>query len=87
MQCNQKRRLHLQYKLAGAAKELAEPNQEFSDLLFGPNMDKHLNKILQANKITYKVTSPQGQRGHGNFLGERPQETWQFPWLSKQPGS
>ena len=61
MQYNQKRRFDLQYKLAGAAKELAEPNQEFSDLIFGPNMDKHLNKIIQANKITYKVSTSQGQ--------------------------
>ena len=63
MQCVQKRHLDLQYKLAGAAKELAEPNQLFDDHLFGPNVDKHLNRILQANKLTYKITSPNKQRG------------------------
>ena len=71
MQCVQKRHLDLQYKLAGAAKELAEPNQPFDDNLFSPNFDKHLTKILQANKLTYKLTSPQKKRGgHFNpFLG------------------
>ena len=44
MQCVQKRHLDLQYKLAGAAKELAEPNQPFDDHLFGLNVDKHLIK-------------------------------------------
>ena len=62
VQIIQKRRIDLQSKLSGAAKELAEPHQEFDDFLFGQNMDKKLQKILAANKIAHKVSSPQKSR-------------------------
>ena len=38
IQAVQKHRFDLQYKLYGAAKELAESNQKFYDTTFGPNM-------------------------------------------------
>ena len=59
----QKRYLDLQYKLVGAAKELAEPNQLFNDTLFGPNLKQHFHSILATNKMTYKMASPCG-KGH-----------------------
>ena len=59
----QKRHLDLQYKLVGAAKELAEPNQSFDDTLFGLNLKQHFHSILATNKMTYKMVSPCG-KGH-----------------------
>ena len=56
IQAVQKRRLDLQYKLNGAAKELAEPNQKFDDTMFGPNMKQRFNNILNINKITTKMS-------------------------------
>ena len=64
VQALQKRRLDLQYKLSGAAKELAEPGQPFDDTLFGPNLKKHFNDILALNKLTHKVSSPKKSRGN-----------------------
>ena len=68
VQINQKQRLDLQYKLSGAAKEFAEPNNKFDNFLFGADMDRRLAQIVQANKITQKVASPQKNR-FNPFLG------------------
>ena len=70
IQSIQKRHLNLQYKLVGAAKELAEPNQSFDDTLFGLNLKQHFHSILATNKMTYKMASPCG-KGHqySPFLG------------------
>ena len=47
-----------QYKqeviFAGKTKELADPSQPFDDNIFGPDLNKHLNQIATANKITAK---------------------------------
>ena len=66
MQAVQKRRLDLRYKLIGAAKELAEPNQPFDDTIFGPNLQRHFTNILQGNKISGKIARSSPKKDHGN---------------------
>ena len=63
----QKRRHDHQYKLYGAAKELAEFNQKFNNQMFGPKMKSDLANILAVNKITTKLMSPSSTRGNNQF--------------------
>ena len=58
VQMVQKRHLELRDKLSGAAKELSEVNTPFDDLIFGADMEKSVTKIIQANKISKKISSP-----------------------------
>ena len=72
VQAMQKRCHDLQYKLYGAAKELAEFNQKFDNQMFGPKMKADLANILAVNKITTKLTSPSTSHGnnrYNRFLG------------------
>ena len=73
VQSIQKRRWDLKDKLQGAAKELAKPNQPFDDELFGSDMEKRVNKIIAANKVTAKLTKSPAKnflaRGHGKCGG------------------
>ena len=71
----QKRHLDLKGILSGQAKELAEPDQPFDDKLFGPDINKHFNNILAANKVSLKIAGkPRGGGNHHHhpFLGQQP---------------
>ena len=78
VQTIQKRCLELRDKLSGPAKELSEVNTPFDDMIFGADMEKSVNKIIQANKISRKISSPTKQcfspfvaRGCGRHGGSR----------------
>ena len=76
VQAVQKRHLDLKDKLSGAAKELAEPSQPFTDLMFGPDLAKKLEEINAAHKMTAKLTNNRPKSAKGNrhhpFLGLPP---------------
>ena len=75
VQAVQKRRLDLKDLLNGSAKELADPSQPFDDTIFGPDLNKHLNQIVAANKVAQKICgTPSNRRGrrYHPFLGQSP---------------
>ena len=72
VQAMQKRRMDLQYKLNGAAKEMAEFNQKFDSRMFGPNMKTDVANIIAVNKLAKKITSPtKGSKRSYPFLGRQ----------------
>ena len=57
VQCNQKRRHDLKYKLVPAAKELADRDQPLGPELFGENLKEHYKQIQEVAKLTTFTTS------------------------------
>ena len=86
VQAVQKRRLDLKDKLSGAAKELAEPSQPFTELMFGPDLASEINA---AHKMTAKLGNNRPKTAKGNrhhpFLGLPPKrpasDATRWPWL------
>ena len=74
VQCSQKRRADLKYKLVPTAKELADRDQPMGPELFGDNIKEHYKQIQDVAKIT-SLTTTKGKKTQRNhpymqaFLG------------------
>ena len=66
VQAVQKKRLDLKDKLSGAAEELAEPSQPFTELIFDPDLAKKLNEINTAHKMMAKLANNRPKSAKGN---------------------
>ena len=80
VQCNQKRRLDLKYKLVNSAKELADKNQPMGPLLFGDNLKEHYRQIQEKNRLTNITVNKKPRQSLHKF------HPYPAPFLARPPG-